>query len=115
MFDVCLYYPDEYYLMFALCSFQACGSFPLQFAYAFLTNNGYEYMNCGSTIKGWWNLQRMTLIQRTTSHLFGFIDTITKQLGLPKTNFAIIDKMVTGDIQKIYEKEIFDFGGLRGF
>ncbi|XP_057440990.1 cellulose synthase-like protein E6 [Lotus japonicus] len=86
----------------------------LPFAYAFVATNGYslcEYLNCGSTAKVWWNFQRMKLIKRTTSYLFGFIDTVTKQLGLSQTNFAITDKVVTEEVQKRYEQEVIDFGG----
>ncbi|XP_072078244.1 cellulose synthase-like protein E6 isoform X4 [Arachis hypogaea] len=86
----------------------------LPFAYAFVANNVYslcEALSCGSTIKSWLNLQRMRFIRRTTSYFFGFIDTITKQLGLSQTNFVVTDKVVTEDVQKRYEKEIIDFGG----
>ncbi|RDX76910.1 Cellulose synthase-like protein E6, partial [Mucuna pruriens] len=86
----------------------------LPFAYAFLATYGYslcEYLSCGATTKGWWNLQRIKFIHRTTSYLFGFIDTITKQLGLSQTNFVITDKVVTEEVQKMYEQEVIDFGG----
>ncbi|KAJ1410809.1 Nucleotide-diphospho-sugar transferase [Sesbania bispinosa] len=86
----------------------------LPFAYAFLATNCYslfEYLNCGSTTKGWWNLQRMRLIRRTTSFLFAFIDTMAKQLGLSQTKFAITNKVITEEVQKRYEKEFIDFGG----
>ncbi|KAK7299922.1 hypothetical protein RJT34_10751 [Clitoria ternatea] len=86
----------------------------LPFAYAFVANNGYslcEYLSCGSTVKGWWNMVRMRLFHRTTSYLFGFIGAVTKQLGLSQTNFAITDKVATVDVQKRYEQEVIDFGG----
>nr|KYP73481.1 Cellulose synthase-like protein E6 [Cajanus cajan] len=86
----------------------------LPFAYAFLATYGYslcEYLSCGHPAKGWWNLQRIKLMHRTTSYFFGFIDTVTKQLGLSQTNFAITDKVVTEDVQTRYEQEVIDFGG----
>ncbi|KAG5053464.1 hypothetical protein JHK87_005662 [Glycine soja] len=86
----------------------------LPFAYAFLATYGFslcEYLICGSTAKGWWNLQRIKFIHRTTSYLFGFIDTMKKQLGLSQTNFVITNKVVTEDVQKRYEQEIIEFGG----
>lgn len=86
----------------------------LPFAYAFIATYGYslcEYLSVRSTAKGWWNLQRIKFIHRITSYLFGFIDTMTKQLGLSETNFAITDKVVTEDVQKRYEQEVIDFGG----
>jgi len=46
-----------------------------------------------------------------TSYLFGFIDTMSKQIGLSETNFVITDKMVTEDVRKRYEQEIIEFGG----
>ncbi|KAG4964292.1 hypothetical protein AAZX31_14G012800 [Glycine max] len=86
----------------------------LPFAYAFLATYGFslcEYLICGSTAKGWWNLQRIKFIHRTTSYLFGFIDTMKKQLGLSQTKFVITDKVVTKDVQKRYEQEVIEFGG----
>lgn len=101
-------------LLLCVCPLQLSSLWFLPFAYAFIATKCYslyEYLECGSTIKGWWNLQRMTLIRRTTAHLFGFIDAMTLQLGLSQTNFAITDKVVTEDGQKRYEQEVIDFGG----
>ncbi|KAK7386013.1 hypothetical protein VNO78_32056 [Psophocarpus tetragonolobus] len=110
-----------YVIVLPICLLHGIPLFPqlssiwlLPFAYAFLSTYGYsfcEYLSCGSTAKGWWNLQRIKLIHRTTSYFFGFIDTMTKQLGLSQTNFLITDKVATEDIQKRYEQEIFHFGG----
>ncbi|KAG2390739.1 Cellulose synthase-like protein [Vigna angularis] len=86
----------------------------IPFAYAFLATYGYslcEYLTCGSTTKAWWNLQRIKFIHRVSSYLFGFIDTMTKQLGLSQTNFVITDKVVTEDVQTRYEQGIIEFGG----
>lgn len=99
-----------YYFMFL----QLSSIWVLPFAYAFLATYGFslcEYLICGSTAKGWWNLQRIKFIHRTTSYLFGFIDTMKKQLGLSQTNFVITNKVVTEDVQKRYEQEIIEFGG----
>ncbi|CAJ1971522.1 unnamed protein product [Sphenostylis stenocarpa] len=93
---------------------QLSSTWVLPFAYAFLATYGYslcEYLNCGSTTKGWWNLQRIKFLHRITSYLFGFIDTMTKQLGLSQTNFVVTDKVVTEDVWKRYEQEIIEFGG----
>ena len=67
-------------------------------------------MNSGSTLKAWWNLQRMLLIRRTTSYFIAFIDIIKRQLGLSKTTFVLTDKVVTEDALKRYEQEIMEFG-----
>jgi hypothetical protein len=36
----------------------------------------YEALSCGDTLKGWWNEQRMWMVRRITSYLYGFIDTV---------------------------------------
>lgn len=56
-------------------------------------------------------MQRIKFIHRITSYLFGFIDTMSKQIGLSQTKFVITDKVVTDDVRKRYEEEIIDFGG----
>ena len=85
----------------------------IPFAYVFIAKSVYsliEALNCGSTIKIWWNLQRMLIIKRTTAFFFAFIDVIIKQLGLSRTTFAITAKVVTKDVSKRYEQEIMEFG-----
>ncbi|KAI3466411.1 hypothetical protein Pfo_023074 [Paulownia fortunei] len=83
------------------------------FAYVFAAKTAYsliEDLMCGDTLRGWWNLQRMWLIRRTTSYFFAFTDTIHKQLGLSETSFAVTAKVVDNEVQKRYEKEIIEFG-----
>ncbi|KAK6133039.1 hypothetical protein DH2020_033194 [Rehmannia glutinosa] len=82
-----------------------CIRFSMRTAYSIV-----EDLLCGGTLRGWWNLQRMLLIRRTTSYFFAFIDTIYKQLGLSETSFAVTDKVVDDEVQKRYEKEIIEFG-----
>lgn len=85
----------------------------LPFSYVFVAKNLYsviEALLCGSTIKAWWNLQRMCLIRRTTSYFFSFLDNIKRHLGLSQTEFAITDKVVTDDVIKRYKQEIMEFG-----
>ncbi|XVE50865.1 hypothetical protein DITRI_Ditri01bG0198300 [Diplodiscus trichospermus] len=85
----------------------------IPFAYVFLSKNIYgiaEALICGSTLKAWWNLQRIWLIRRTTSFFFAFIDCIIRQMGLSETTFSITAKVVTEDVSKRYQKEIMDFG-----
>ncbi|KAK2638920.1 hypothetical protein Ddye_026715 [Dipteronia dyeriana] len=67
-------------------------------------------MNCGSTVKIWWNLERMWMIRRTTAFLFGFIDAIIKQLGLSQKAFALTSKVVEEDASTRFEQEIIEFG-----
>ncbi|KAK4275299.1 hypothetical protein QN277_018408 [Acacia crassicarpa] len=83
------------------------------FLYAFLANNAYsflEYVSCGGKCKAWWNQQRMTLFLRTTSYVFGFIDTISMNLNLSQTKFDVTDKAVSQETLDYYEREVFYFG-----
>lgn len=77
-------------------------------------------MSCGYsyTVKSWWNLQRMKLFRRTTSYLFGFIDTVTKQLGLTNSQTNTITDnavTVTQDVHKRYQQEVIEFGSSNSF
>ncbi|XP_022139749.1 cellulose synthase-like protein E6 [Momordica charantia] len=104
----------------AICLLQGIPLFPevkslwaIPFAYVFVTHNCWsiaEAITCGSTLKAWWNLQRMLLFRRTTAFFFAFIDTIIKQLGLSQTKFAVTAKVAAEDVSKRYEQEILEFG-----
>ena len=79
------------------------------FIYAFCVKNMYslyEALSCGDTLKGWWNGQRMWLVKRITSFLFGAIDTVRKLLGLSKMTFVVTPKVSIEDESKRYEEEI---------
>ena len=54
---------------------------------------------------GWWNDQRMWVFKRTTSHFFGFSETILKQLGFARYSFAITSKVADEEESKRFEKE----------
>ncbi|KDP39303.1 hypothetical protein JCGZ_01060 [Jatropha curcas] len=113
--------PTLYYVIVPpLCLLHGIPLFPqvssfwfIPFAYVFISKNIYsmvESLTCGSSIKAWWNLQRMWVIRATTSYFFAFIDTVIKQLGLSQTSFAITPKVVTDDVLKRYQKEVMEFG-----
>ncbi|XP_021689910.2 cellulose synthase-like protein E6 isoform X2 [Hevea brasiliensis] len=113
--------PTLYYVIVPpLCLLHGIPLFPqvsskwfLPYAYVFISKTVYSMVEtsaCGSTIKGWWNLQRMWVFRRTTSYFFAFIDTIIKQVGLSQTTFAITPKMVTDDVLKRYKQEVIEFG-----
>ncbi|KAM0853414.1 hypothetical protein ACQ4PT_051093 [Festuca glaucescens] len=70
----------------------------------------YEALSCGETLKGWWNGQRMWLVKRISSYLFGVIDTLRKLLGLSQMTFVISSKVSDEDASKRYEQEIVEFG-----
>ncbi|RLM85001.1 cellulose synthase-like protein E6 [Panicum miliaceum] len=70
----------------------------------------YEALTSGDTLGGWWNGQRMWLVKRITSYLYGVIDNIRKLLGLSKMGFVVSPKVSDEDESKRYEQEIMEFG-----
>jgi hypothetical protein len=70
----------------------------------------YEALSSGDTLKGWWNGQRMWMVKRITSYLYGVIDTVCKLLGLSKMTFAVTSKVSDEDESKRYNQEIMEFG-----
>ncbi|XP_020200454.1 cellulose synthase-like protein E6 [Aegilops tauschii subsp. strangulata] len=83
------------------------------FVYVFCVKNMYslyEALLSGDTLKGWWNGQRMWLVKRITSYLFGVLDNLRKLLGLSKINFVVTPKVSDEDESKRYEQEIMEFG-----
>ncbi|CAN6559037.1 unnamed protein product [Malus baccata var. baccata] len=116
-----LSFPTMYYVAVPpLCLLHGIPLFPkvsspwfLAFTYVFVAKNVYsiiEALHCGSSLKAWWNLQRMWLFRRITSYFFAFFDTIKRQLGLAETDFALTDKVMTEDVTKRYEQEVMEFG-----
>ncbi|XP_042479296.1 cellulose synthase-like protein E6 isoform X1 [Macadamia integrifolia] len=113
--------PTLYYVFVpSLCFFNGISLFPkmssllfIPFAYVFVAKNVYslvEALWCKYTVEDWWNLQRMVLIRRTTSFLFGFVDVIVTQLGFSQTTFVITGKVDEEEASKRYEQGIFEFG-----
>ncbi|KAL8033387.1 hypothetical protein ABFX02_13G156200 [Erythranthe guttata] len=86
----------------------------LPFAYVFGAKTAYtlvEALIIGDTLKGWWNLQRMVLIRRTTSFFFAFVDTMIRQFGLSQTSFVVTSKSVDDhEARDRYEKGLIEFG-----
>ncbi|KAL3618195.1 hypothetical protein CASFOL_038516 [Castilleja foliolosa] len=83
------------------------------FAFVFAARTIYsltEGLMCGDTLRGWWNLQRMTLFRRMTSFFFAFVDTMYKLLGLSETSFDLTDKVMDDEARGRYEDEIIEFG-----
>jgi len=72
--------------------------------------SAYEALSCGETLRGWWNGQRMWMVKRITSYLYGVIDTIRKVLGLSQMGFVVSPKVSDEDESKRYEQEIMEFG-----
>ncbi|XP_028771555.1 cellulose synthase-like protein E6 isoform X1 [Neltuma alba] len=109
-----------YLILLPISTFRGIPLFPqltspwiIPFLYAFLANYAYSFLealSCGNTAKAWWNTQRMTLFRRTTSYLFGFIDTISLNLNLSQTKFDVTDKVLSQDTLDCYEREVLYFG-----
>ncbi|KAL0680325.1 hypothetical protein Bca4012_008307 [Brassica carinata] len=55
------------------------------------------------------NEQRMWLYRRTSSFLFGFVDTIKKKLGVSESAFVITAKVAEEEAAERYEKEVMEF------
>ncbi|XP_062078928.1 cellulose synthase-like protein E6 [Humulus lupulus] len=85
----------------------------LPFAYVFIAKIVFslsEAVSHKSTVKAWWNTQKMWLIRRTTAYFIALVDIIKRKLGLSETQFVLTDKVVTEDISKRYEQEVMEFG-----
>ncbi|PIA26455.1 hypothetical protein AQUCO_09300036v1 [Aquilegia coerulea] len=85
----------------------------LPFAYVIITeilSSLGEFLCFGSTLQCWWNEQRIWLFKRTTSYLFGFIDTLLNVFGFANSGFDITAKLTDEDVSKRYEKDIMEFG-----
>uniref|UniRef100_A0A7N0U281 Cellulose synthase-like protein E6 n=1 Tax=Kalanchoe fedtschenkoi TaxID=63787 RepID=A0A7N0U281_KALFE len=113
--------PTLYYVTIpSICLLKGITLFPqvtspwlIPFAYVFIAKTVYSmveaYMS-DCTLLSWWNAQRMWVIRRTTSFLFGFVDAVMKQLGLSETSFVITTKVTDSDSRKRYEQEVIEFG-----
>ncbi|KAF7142065.1 hypothetical protein RHSIM_Rhsim06G0230800 [Rhododendron simsii] len=110
-----------YYLIIpSICLLRSIPLFPevsslwfLPFAYVYAARNACsiaEALAFGDTLKAWWNSQRMWLFRRTTSYLFAFIDTMTRQLGFSQSAFSITAKVVDDDVLDRYEEGTMEFG-----
>lgn len=69
-----------------------------------------ELICSGSTLKGWWNEQRMWLYKRLTSFLLAFAENILKLIGFAQSGFVITTKVAEEDVSHRYEQEIMEFG-----
>ncbi|CAA7015426.1 unnamed protein product [Microthlaspi erraticum] len=109
-----------YSVLASLCLFKGIPLFPkvwswwfIPFGYVTVAVNAYslaEFLWCGGTFRGWWNEQRMWLYRRTSSFLFGFIDTILKKLGVSESAFVITAKVAEEEAAERYEREVMEFG-----
>ncbi|XP_050218557.1 cellulose synthase-like protein E1 isoform X2 [Mercurialis annua] len=109
--------PTLYYSIFpSLCLLKGISLFPqmsslwfIPFAYVIIVSYTYsltEFIWYGGTIQGWWNEQRIWLYKRSTSYLFGFIDTILKT----DLDFVVTAKVADEEVFRRYKKEMMEFG-----
>ncbi|WOK92030.1 cellulose synthase-like protein E6 [Canna indica] len=114
-------FPTLYYITIpSLCLLKGISLFPkvtspwfIPFAYVTVAKNAYslvESLVCGDTLVGWWNIQRMWLLKRITSYLYGEIDVILKLLGISKMTFSITAKVANEDASTRFEQEVMEFG-----
>ncbi|KAM6579268.1 hypothetical protein CsatA_003042 [Cannabis sativa] len=85
----------------------------LPFAYCFIAKSVYSLSEAiihGSTLKAWWNIQKMWLFRRTSAFFIALVDIIKRKLGLSETTFVLTDKVVTEDILNRYDEEVMEFG-----
>lgn len=85
----------------------------IPFAYVFAAKTAYslaEDITAGNTLKGWWNVQRMVLIRRTTAFFLALIETFMKVLGLSQTTFTLTAKVVDEQVEERYKKGLIEFG-----
>lgn len=113
--------PTLYYSLLPTLSFLA--RFPLfpkmgslwfyPFAYIAAVAVGYgfwESMNCGMTVRQWWNEQRMWLYKRTTSYLFGFVETLIQKLGFRSPTFVVTAKIADDGVAERFQRDEMEFG-----
>ncbi|KAL9309836.1 Cellulose synthase-like protein E1 [Arabidopsis thaliana] len=121
----CLWAPSSlpvliYSVLTSLCLFKGIPLFPkvssswfIPFGYVTVAATAYslaEFLWCGGTFRGWWNEQRMWLYRRTSSFLFGFMDTIKKLLGVSESAFVITAKVAEEEAAERYKEEVMEFG-----
>ncbi|KAL8104959.1 cellulose synthase-like protein G1 [Apium graveolens] len=75
----------------------------------------YEVVSSGSSIRTWWNEQRIFLIKSVTALLFGSLDVLMKWLGITKASFRLTNKAVDQEKLEKYMKGKFDFSGAKMF
>eukprot|EP00262_Sarcandra_glabra_P009228 TRINITY_DN232_c0_g1_i7.p1 TRINITY_DN232_c0_g1~~TRINITY_DN232_c0_g1_i7.p1 ORF type:complete len:453 (-),score=70.48 TRINITY_DN232_c0_g1_i7:75-1298(-) len=114
-------FPTLYYgFVPSLCLLNGVSMFPevsspwfIPFSCVVMAKYAYslgESLWAGYTLEGWWHEQRVWMMRRTTSYLFGFINAILNQLGLAKSAFTITAKVADDEVNKRYEEEMMEFG-----
>ncbi|KAI6694153.1 hypothetical protein NL676_021863 [Syzygium grande] len=69
----------------------------------------YEVVASGYSVQTFMNEQRMWMIRSVTSHVYGTMDAILKQLGMRKASFSPTNKAADDQQSKRYKMGLFDF------
>ncbi|XP_057510217.1 cellulose synthase-like protein G3 [Actinidia eriantha] len=85
------------------------------FLYAFLFIGAYvqdclDFISAQGTFRRWWSDQRMWLIRGVTSFWFGWIEFVSKGLGIATDGFNVTSKVVDDEQRKRYDQGTFEFG-----
>lgn len=63
-----------------------------------------------SSVRKWWNDQRMWLVRGLSSDLFGTLEYISNQLGVGGRSFNVTNKVDDEEMRKRYNQGKFEFG-----
>ncbi|KAF6146057.1 hypothetical protein GIB67_033416 [Kingdonia uniflora] len=102
-------------LLYDICLFPKVhdGWFYL-YCYLFLASYIQDYIEINlygrTTLKKWWNEQRIWIIRSASSSFFALLDFSCKQIGLQVLEFNLTSKLNDSEQQKRYDQEMFDFG-----
>lgn len=69
----------------------------------------YEVVASGYSVQTFMNEQRMWMIRSVTSHVYGTMDAILKQLGMRTASFSPTNKAADDQQSKRYKMGLFDF------
>ncbi|GMI96249.1 cellulose synthase like G3, ARABIDOPSIS THALIANA CELLULOSE SYNTHASE-LIKE G3 [Hibiscus trionum] len=88
---------------------------PWFFLYVFLFLGAYgqdflEFVLAGSTVRRWWNAQRMWMIGGLTCFLFGSVEYLLKSVGISTQGFSVTSKVVDDAQSKRYGEGSYEFG-----
>ena len=85
----------------------------MPFAYVAVSAVGcglWESLDSGMTARGWFNERRMWLYRRTTSYLFGFVETLIQKSGFSSYSFAVTPKIADEGLAARFQREEMEFG-----
>lgn len=81
--------------IFFFCETQAASKefmVPAALFVIYNTSTLVDFLECGLTVRAWWNNQRMNRIVCASSFLFSFLSAVSKFFGLSSTIFEVTKK-----------------------